>query len=459
MQNAFLRALQDGYCSIYDRAAELGEATVLLVPCAECLESSNFSQIFVECHVLHASRVPGFFMNLCGQGLEVKDSTVYTHMGFNEKRACEVLQTESMYEKGNNFRVLVMDRPLFGKFRQVQSSVDRGAKSAAGAIVDAVTISGGGMSLPSIADDQDLPAEWLSKASAIDTAHFDEVDRFRKTFVQVPGCEASTAERVREIVGDTCKKVIAYHNLTQASQKRQLKQHVSRATYAALHSWLFPHLTRILAESEDRLEKGIESYSTAAELVDAIPGAQGRGLGLVDLGRCSRELEEVDHKISPHEKIACINEAYSFLQRCVAEGAKADRQPGAAAIEITGDDVISLFILAMHQSCLRQRLAHVAHVEMYLQGAAGRSGSSAAIEEAGYAVSALQAALQFFLEDRRHAAAGRGAQRSTNVFSSYLQGHAETGVAGHEVDGDLDRAGMHLQGLVRQARAQGLQRR
>merc|ERR1712217_223154 len=109
----------------------------------------------------------------------------------------------------------------------------------------------------------------------------------------------------------------------------------------------------------------------------------------------------MDHKITPHEKVACIDEAHSMLQRCVAEGARTGaHMRDGTTYEITGDDVISLFILAVHGSALQHRLAHVAHVEMYLQGAAGMSDSNEAarLNEAGYAVTAFQAALQFFLE-------------------------------------------------------------
>merc|ERR1712039_941244 len=157
-----------------------------------------------------------------------------------------------------------------------------------------------------------------------------------------------------------------------------------------------------------------------------------------------------DHSITLHEKVTCIDEAHSALQKCVAEGIA---RAAGTTVEITGDDVLSLFILAIQKSELQQRLAHVAHVEMYLQGAAGNGFKEARFEEAGYAVSALQAALQFFLEERRPAGKAKGnstLRSTTDVFSAYLQ-PADT-----EQSGDLDRAGMQLEGLVRQARAQGV---
>uniref|UniRef100_A0A7S0F9V2 VPS9 domain-containing protein n=1 Tax=Pyrodinium bahamense TaxID=73915 RepID=A0A7S0F9V2_9DINO len=443
-QNSFLNALRNHYDAIYSRAVERGESTTLLVPCAECLEQQYFSQVFVEAHVLRATRVPGCYMNLQGQGVEVKESSVSTRLGFTDNRTCEVLQTESMYDYGNTFRVVVIDRPLIGKYRALP---DRGlSKPAASA-----TATG----LPAPLTPADAPGDWLNLAPGIQDDFFDQVDRFRKTFVQVPGCEQSTAERIREIVNDASRRLIRHHRLSQVSQHRQLDYHVSRHAYAALHSFVFPHLQRILAEAEGRLERAVRSYASTEELVSAIPGAQGRGLGLVDVSGSSEQLALMDHKITPHEKIACIDEAHSLLQRCVAEGARAGSQQSEAGVmEITGDDVLSLFILAVHRSCLQHRLAHVAHVEMYLQGAAGRSGSNEAarFEEAGYAVSALQAALQFFLEERRSAGGARGAARSTtDVFASCLRPPSS------EPGADLDRTGMQLTGLVRQAqaRAQG----
>lgn len=291
------------------------------------------------------------------------------------------------------------------------------------------------MNLPTLGGEQ--PLEWLNSAPAIQDCLFDEIDRFRKTFVQVPGCEQSTAERLREIIGDVVRKLIKHHRLTQASQQRQLDYQVGRHVYAVLHSFLFPHLQRMLASHEERLQKGIASYASVSELVDAIPGAQGRGLGLIDLCDCSEQLEELAHKITPHDKIASIDEAHSVLQRCVAEAA---RVSGSTGFEITGDDVLSLFILAIYRSHqMRHWLAHVTHVEMYLQGAASRSGSTEAarFEEVGYAVSAMQAALQFFLEEQRRppttpaggpssaqqaaVATTGGSQSSTRVFAKYLQ--------------------------------------
>lgn len=372
MQNPFLRVLRASFDGIYRSAAERGDATAVIVPCSDCLETDNFSETFVETHVLYATHVPGFYTNLLGQGIEVSDASVTTDLGFADVRVCKVLQAESMYDYGNNFRILVTDRPLVGKFR-VAHAVEPGTTRLE-------------------------TSDWLNSAPAVMDELFDQVDRFRKTFVQVPGCEQSTAERIREMCDEAKKRLIRHHKLRQLAEHRQVEYQVSRSVYAALHSFVFPHLQRILGEAEKRLALQLQAYSSTREL------ASQEDIGLLDVTPSAELLSLLDHKITPHEKIEAINDAHTALQKALLEQ---DRE----AREITGDDVMSAFILAVHASPLQHRLAHVAHVEMYLQGA---SGSEARFEEAGYAVTALQSALQFFLQgDRR--------PRVATIFSSYLQ--------------------------------------
>lgn len=450
-KNPFMCVLQKSFDGLYRRAVERGDLT-LVAPCAECLGNISFDQVFVETHVLRAALVPGCYINFCGQGVEIKDSSVQTDLGFAEKRVCEILQTESMYEFCNHFRVLVTDKPLVGRFRQIAAAADRGSATSGGSAMP-VIVGPSGLSLPRIPGPADQPLEWLDAAPDIQGVHFDSVARFRNTFVQVPGCEQSTAERIRELVADTVQKLIRHHGLDQPSQQRQLDYQVSRNTYTALHSWIWRHLLQILSSAEERLEKGLKSFASVEELIEAVPGAAGRNLSAVDIKRCSDQLDELDDKISPHEKISCINEAYSALQRCVADGLRSTGQTG---IEITGDDVLALFTLSVYRSSWQNRLAHVAHMEMYLQGAAGRSGTNdaARFEEAGYAVSALQGALQWFLEAPERTAgpaagrSGRAAGGGTSIISSFVDRPPAAG----ETEGD--RAGMHLSRLVGQARAQ-----
>lgn len=284
---------------------------------------------------------------------------------------------------------------------------------------------------------EDEPCDWLNTAPAIQDELFERVDRFRKTFVQVAGCEQITADRIQEIAAEAVRKLIRHHALVQPSQHRRLAYHVTRNVYAALHSFVYPHLVSVLKDHEERLRSAIASYASPKDVLDVVAGG-GSGLALVDVRPVAEQLNNLDHLITPPEKVDCVNKGHGMLQKCVAESARAARR--TEALEITGDDVLSLFILAVYHSAVKHPLAHVAHMEMYLQGAAWRAGAGDA--EAAYATSALQAALQFFLEERRGGggSAGRGSSEGhsggkTTVFSSYLQ----TGAAGGMDEQDSER--------------------
>jgi len=131
--------------------------------------------------------------------------------GVPRDRKVNILQTESIYESDyqSSFRVLVVDQPLIGRLRPPPSSGNRGSKG------------GGGMSA-SPSSPADASTDWLNAAPGIQDEVFDEIDRFRRTFIQVAGCENSTAERIREIVEDATRKLMKHHKLNQ-SARRQLE--------------------------------------------------------------------------------------------------------------------------------------------------------------------------------------------------------------------------------------------
>ena len=92
---------------------------------------------------------------------------------------------------------------------------------------------------------------------------FDQVDRFRKTFEQVPGCEQSTVERAGEMNDEDKMRLVKLHRLKRLSEHRQVEYQGSRNGYAALHSFVFPHFQRIVAAAEERLERAVRLWRSA----------------------------------------------------------------------------------------------------------------------------------------------------------------------------------------------------
>lgn len=358
-------------------------------------------------------------MNLLGQGVEINEDCVQTAFGFQEQRICTVIQRESMYDFGNSFTVLVLDKPLIGKWRIRQSGMNRAGLK------------------------MNQPCDWLNTAPNIDAELWSEVHAFRKTFVRVRGCEQQMAERMHSICSETALKLIQHHQVKKEAQQREIASAVSRAVYCVLHSFIFPHLVKELTSFEAKLVSVIRSFASPAEVLEEIPGASNKGLSKVDVSRSSVRLANLDTLIAPHEKVGCVVETYNLLQACVAEEMQKARRKDA--VEITGDDVLSLFIEAIVGSGLQYFLPHAAHMDMYLHGSAGLSPVH---DEAGYAVSAFQAALSFLLEEKRKARPAptnkptRARPGSGPSIASYLQGAND------------DEDSQQLESLVRQAKAQ-----
>eukprot|EP00435_Cladocopium_sp_Y103_P004430 s4850_g1.t1 len=294
------------------RAVDWAAVRSMSASCAASRTAEHFGQSFVETHLLQASPMPGCFMNHLGQGVEIKENSVATQLGFQEHRVCEVLQKDSMYDLSNTFKVLVIDKPLIGRFKPLSAAVHEPG---------------------SVGNLDDL----LLHSPSIQGEFFDEVDRFRKTFVQVPGCENRTAERIREIVTEAVDKLSRQHKVTSASQVAQLEFKVSRQAYTALYSFIFPHLQSLLTEKEDQLQRSVRSYAALDDLLKAVPG--GERLCFVDVTESAAELELLEGKIAPHEKIECVDKAHALLQKSIASRVAPETRSSAAPMEITGDDV------------------------------------------------------------------------------------------------------------------------
>eukprot|EP00921_Rhytidocystis_pertsovi_P018769 GHVQ01029725.1.p1 GENE.GHVQ01029725.1~~GHVQ01029725.1.p1 ORF type:complete len:214 (+),score=32.12 GHVQ01029725.1:130-771(+) len=113
-QHPFLTALRASFVKLYETLVK--KHYTLLVPCAAVCRGIKITQVVIECHVLQSTHIPGNFLNLLGQGVELREGCVYTSFGFKEQRVCNVLQDENMYDYGTPFKVILIDRPLQGKF-------------------------------------------------------------------------------------------------------------------------------------------------------------------------------------------------------------------------------------------------------------------------------------------------------------------------------------------------------
>jgi len=353
-RNPFFVALRTTYQALYERACRSGEETVILIPAASSLDDPQSIPLhLIEAHILRASHSTGqgIFVNLSGQGVEIKDGSVSTSQGFEEHRMCTVIQQESMYEWDNTFRVLIIDIPIIGKYKNTARRARR--------------------------DSFDAVEEWINTAPEIENDLFEVVNHFRQSYVQVPGFEYETGKRIERMCEMAAKKLRQFHNIQDPYQEGLLRYTVSKTMYAALHSFLFPHLVYALQVHEERLSTKMGEFSIDG-LVDTLLKKDIWITSEDDIKSHIIGLEEV---ITPHEKLDKIVSLFNLIHR----------------MEVTGDDVLILFALGIRTSGVRNILAHVAHMDLFLKAS---KKTIKKFHETDYAFTSFQSAVSYLLSSR-----------------------------------------------------------
>ena len=240
--NPFYEILRSNYSQL------LTDSSIVVVPSTETLASVPKSIIstrkFAESHVLVSAFVPNLFCAVRGNPVEQRGDRLVSTIGAeNDKAVATILHSENMYDVGNSFKVLVVDRPLIpGDFSQGIStqSVNRSPKN------DTVT-SGGG------------PSEYLSAVPLVEQDFFEKLVRIRKTYLLVPGYEGHLAQKIKDMSTITSNQLSRY--LQPSPPLEVIQADVERAAYATLHTWIYQHILEVTGESL-RIKENVSEKSS-----------------------------------------------------------------------------------------------------------------------------------------------------------------------------------------------------
>eukprot|EP00745_Piridium_sociabile_P030902 TRINITY_DN51265_c0_g1_i1.p1 TRINITY_DN51265_c0_g1~~TRINITY_DN51265_c0_g1_i1.p1 ORF type:complete len:194 (-),score=10.10 TRINITY_DN51265_c0_g1_i1:642-1223(-) len=109
-RNPLMVSLRAHFLRMYLMLCERGG--VLLLPVASSLNGVKVTQVLIECHILFCTHIPGHFLNLIGQGVELRERRAFTSFGFKEERHCNVVQEDSLFDNGCTFKVVCVDEPI-----------------------------------------------------------------------------------------------------------------------------------------------------------------------------------------------------------------------------------------------------------------------------------------------------------------------------------------------------------
>jgi len=377
--NPFMTVLRTNfeklYRSIYDHQSHL------LVPTSSCIIRGSITQEFIEAHVVHSTHMKNHFLNLIGQGIEIKDGVVCTSFGCREHRICNILQRESFFEFSNSIQVIVIDRPLQGVYNEYADQLLprslQTSRMTAGLSSDEVK---------HIADG------WLKALPGLEFELNQAVETFKRTYILVAGLEHETAYRIGEMISLFVSKLSKCQRVNDNQERnQQLLEHVTeRLVYSKLHSFLWNHLVSSLKDRDQLLRAALygndkDTSSIIARLKIVLPPS----LKNLSLDAASEKLNEIQGLETPPEKIACLHETCRTIQCSVEDHVRKQGKMQKKHLEITADELLHLMTVTVAQSHLSNPAAHAAHMDMYL----AQKPAETRIQRSSYMLSSFHAAL------------------------------------------------------------------
>lgn len=250
MSNPFYECLRVEHEHMLMTFLDRDPPALVVVPSLDAVskmaKSMYSSKKFAESHILISALVPGLYCTVRGSPVEYRNERlVLTSPADHSRIVVSVRSTESVYDLGHSFKILVVDKPLICGY------IGESSTPSTPQPVDGSPKSGGG------------PSEYLSAVPLVESDFFEKILRLRRSFLLAPGYEIALATRIMEMSAIAANQVLRY--LPSPPSISVVQADVERAAYATLHAWIYPHVVECLgvnnnfsAVIKDKSQSGIE---------------------------------------------------------------------------------------------------------------------------------------------------------------------------------------------------------
>lgn len=370
---------------------------VLMLPSAAAASQGiQVTQVFIESHVLQKTHVPGSFLNLMGQGVELRDGSVSTSFGFKEQRVCNIVREDNMFEFGTAYKIITIDKPLYGHFEPQAVASQGDIAKLLNAPPSGALFSAEAASL------EKMLTEWTEVNPGL-REYFDSLlDCFQRCYVLWPGLEHAAALRLQAVSKEMVRCISEERPGLQsgAQQAAVVRRVVDRFVYSRVHDVLWPHLCKQCKTKNTRVRKACKAFGKDIPklLTDLDVNA---ALFNLDLTAACDELGKLDSLKTPHGILECLEEVCRLLYKEIEEHSKRSTSPvhsgarrGAGPIEVTGDDVLGLLVACAVHTRLAAPVSAAALADMYLS----QKSPTDRFEQSSYVFTTFHSALAFLLQ-------------------------------------------------------------
>ncbi|GFE52912.1 hypothetical protein BaOVIS_003160 [Babesia ovis] len=324
--NALMCVLQkshnDLYRALFDQYAQ---QRLLLLPVAHILVNVHISREFIECHILRETEIPGHYLNLNGQVVEVTDRKVTTGFGFKNHIVANILRDDKVHDLQSGIKVCVIDDYLM---------------HAEPTCKDIFVLD--------LNDVEAVVDRWCQDSPEYSQSLHDALERTKTTFVMVPGYEHEFCS----ILCSHVEKAVAAYLVDKDEELKCSKNSMCEVTLnfvlKHLHEHIMSHLKTTYEKQEDivqtsilKLRKEMNLNSTLNLLDDK------RQVNNYNLGPSCEALKMMAQTAWPQDKLKHLTTAIQFN--------KTDSR----------DESVSVFILTLVAGGLTDSIANYALLDMY----------------------------------------------------------------------------------------------
>eukprot|EP00920_Eleutheroschizon_duboscqi_P041071 GHVT01098224.1.p1 GENE.GHVT01098224.1~~GHVT01098224.1.p1 ORF type:complete len:398 (+),score=63.28 GHVT01098224.1:2319-3512(+) len=325
---------------------------------------------------------------------------------------CKILHEERLVEQSRAVRLVCIDRPVAGPFRQLRGvggekgrgggakgrESRRGAGGEGGKVVPGPNAHGG-FSLTAKEATSKLSL-WLRPASGghpttatkqVAGEISNILNTFKTSFLLVPGLESAAAFRLQEIISDITNRVGRVRAAPPRSPAEwaELQQVVECCVYLSTFRLVWRHLRLVMKEKQILFDAHAQRFREGGRHL-MLRGLQiDSELADVSLESATALLRELIHCRSPTEKLDVIVSVVRSVHDSCAAAHQQQRVDGdewlddvedvplfgqdsqlqlglTPQISLGGDELVGLVSWVVASSEIPFLLSHVAHVDMFL---------------------------------------------------------------------------------------------
>ncbi|GBE59421.1 prophage integrase, putative [Babesia ovata] len=290
-----------------------------------------------ECHILRETEVPGYFLNLDGQAVEVNAAKVTTSFGFKNHVAANIVRDDKIHDLQNAVRVCLIDDYIL---------------HAEDTCKDMFEID--------LNDVEATVTRWCEDSIEFQKALYGALDRVKNTFVMVPGYENELCSMLCAQVENAVTAYIANKNDELKCSKHNMCELTLNFAFDYLNEHIMEHFRSTYSKQEDILQVCLVINMQHRNQNRIIKLRKEMNLNST-LNLLDGKRQTTNHNLNP----SC--EALKMMAQTKLPQDKLKHL--ARAIQFnkpeSRDEAASLFILTLVASGLTDAVANYALVDMY----------------------------------------------------------------------------------------------